>query len=165
VVVVQVARLPELIEVLAAGAYGYLLDSMPPEQMARALGHAADRRTALPRSVIEAAAEQLRRDADPGLAGVSTTFTPRERQTLTMLRGGSSTRAIADHLGVTPATVRTYVSAVVRKLGARDRSELVLPAEAEAEQAAPWRFLHEESGHRADVPSPRNVQRRVSPSS
>jgi DNA-binding NarL/FixJ family response regulator len=163
VVVVQTARVAQLVEAIAAGAHGYLLASMPMRQMARALGHAAQGRTALPRSVIGAAADQLRRDADPGLAGVSTAFTPRERQTLTMLRAGFSTREIADRLGVSTATIRTYVSAIVHKLGARDRAEVLEGFASDAPETS--RFLHAHPGLRAAVPSPTVPEREVSPSS
>ena len=161
VVVVETARVAQLVEAIAAGAYGYLLASMPSRQMARALSHAAQGRTALPRSVIGQAADQLRRDADPGLAGVSTSFTPRERQTLTMLRAGASTRQIAEQLGVTTATVRTYVSAIVHKLGARDRADVLRSSAGEAEAS---RILHAHPGLPAAVPSPSVPERVVSPS-
>ncbi len=50
-------------------------------------------------------------------------LTPRERQCLTLIVDGCGSRAIAEQLGVSTATVRTYVQAVLTKLGVHSRLE------------------------------------------
>jgi two-component system nitrate/nitrite response regulator NarL len=50
-------------------------------------------------------------------------LTPRERDTLAMIVDGLGTAAIAARLGVSVATVRTYVQAVLTKLGVHSRLE------------------------------------------
>ncbi len=44
-------------------------------------------------------------------------LSPRERQTLELLRAGQSTRDVAELLGLSESTVRSYVRAILRKLG------------------------------------------------
>jgi two-component system nitrate/nitrite response regulator NarL len=68
---------------------------------------------------VPAAAHPRRTDAHR-LAGY---LTPRERECLALIVDGHGSRAIADRLGVSPATVRTYVQAVLTKLGVHSRLE------------------------------------------
>lgn len=68
---------------------------------------------------VPAAAHPRRSDAHR-LAGY---LTPRERECLALIVDGHGSRAIAERLGVSPATVRTYVQAVLTKLGVHSRLE------------------------------------------
>jgi DNA-binding NarL/FixJ family response regulator len=122
VVVATSAHLSHFAEAIAAGASGYLLEGMQRDQMTRALECAAEGETVLPRSVVAAVTEQVRLDADPGLLVFDGPLTRRERQVLTLLREGLSTREIAVRLNVAPVTVRTYVTSIVHKLGVEDRA-------------------------------------------
>jgi DNA-binding CsgD family transcriptional regulator len=55
-------------------------------------------------------------------------LTPRERQTLMLLAAGSSTREMADLMGIAPNTVRNHVKSMCRSLGAHSRIEAVAKA-------------------------------------
>ena len=55
-------------------------------------------------------------------------LTPREREVMALVAGGLSNTEIAERLVVTPATAKTHVSRARRKLGARDRAQLVVYA-------------------------------------
>jgi DNA-binding CsgD family transcriptional regulator len=55
-------------------------------------------------------------------------LTPRERQTLILLAAGSSTRQMAQLMGIAPNTVRNHVKSMCRTLGARSRIEAVAKA-------------------------------------
>jgi DNA-binding CsgD family transcriptional regulator len=62
----------------------------------------------------------------PGARGRQGALTAREREVMTLVAEGLSTRAIAARLLISPATVDTHVRAVRDKLGARTRAEAVL---------------------------------------
>ncbi|MFC9915866.1 response regulator transcription factor [Streptomyces sp. NPDC059862] len=55
-------------------------------------------------------------------------LTARERQVLTLVARGLNNKEIADALGVSPLTTKTQVSRIMGKLGARDRTQLVIVA-------------------------------------
>ena len=55
-------------------------------------------------------------------------MTEREREVLTEIGRGLSNQEISQKLFISPATARTYVSRLVSKLNARDRSQLVILA-------------------------------------
>jgi DNA-binding NarL/FixJ family response regulator len=55
-------------------------------------------------------------------------LTPREREVLKLVGQGLSSSAIADHLGISAATVRTHVEHALGRLGAKTRAEAVLRA-------------------------------------
>jgi DNA-binding CsgD family transcriptional regulator len=63
-------------------------------------------------------------DSPPG--GIR--LTPRQRDVLVLLVHGKSTREIADELKLSPTTVRNYIAAMLRALGATSRLEAVLIA-------------------------------------
>src|SRR5437867_534184 len=55
-------------------------------------------------------------------------LTARELEVLRLLAGGTSTTAAAESLGISTATLRAHVQAVLRKLGAHSRLEAVAEA-------------------------------------
>ncbi len=60
---------------------------------------------------------------------VRATLAPRERQLIGYVRQGLRNRAIAEQLGVTEGTVKTYLHAIFEKLGVRTRTELAMRAD------------------------------------
>jgi DNA-binding NarL/FixJ family response regulator len=55
-------------------------------------------------------------------------LTPREREVMGLVARGLSNGEIAERLVVTPATAKTHVNRARRKIGARDRAQLVVYA-------------------------------------
>jgi NarL family two-component system response regulator LiaR len=103
---------------LQAGADGYLLKSTPTSGMAqrlRALGSGA--------SVIDA--EVLKRLGDTSPAPLEG-LTPRENDVAELVAQGCSNREIAGQLIISEGTVRNTLSAVLDKLGLRDRTQLAI---------------------------------------
>jgi DNA-binding NarL/FixJ family response regulator len=56
----------------------------------------------------------------------SVELTPRESEVLTCITQGRSNREIAEELGIAEKTVRIHVSAVLDKMGARDRTQATI---------------------------------------
>ena len=99
---------------IEGGAGGFLLKDAPAEALADAIRE------------VDAG----RRVIDPGLAasaiadGVSP-LTERERDVLVAARTQATAAQIAAGLYLSEGTVRNYLSAAIRKLGARNRSEAI----------------------------------------
>jgi len=57
-------------------------------------------------------------------------LTPRQRDVLTRLRDGKSNKQIAHELGLTEGTVKVHVTAILRHLGVRNRTQAALTAQS-----------------------------------
>ena len=70
-------------------------------------------------------------DADPPgplTDGAGDQLTPRQRDVLTHLRNGKSNKQIAHELGLTEGTVKVHVTAILRQLGVRNRTQAAITA-------------------------------------
>ena len=115
---------------LRAGASGFLLKNLEPEDLLRTVRIVAAGEALLaPRvtkRLIEAFVEAPQRVARPA-AGLDE-LTAREREILELVALGLSNVEVAERLWLSPLTVKTHVSHVLSKLGARDRVQLVVAA-------------------------------------
>jgi DNA-binding NarL/FixJ family response regulator len=114
-----------MLDVVRAGAMGYLLKGMDPDRLRYAIigvtnGEAAVPRTLMARLMLEFRLREHRRS----LVG-SAQLTPREFAVLELLAEGASTRTMAQNLGISEVTVRRHVSSVLAKLGVSDRAAAV----------------------------------------
>ena len=113
---------------LRAGASGFVLKDIPPENLAPAIRTIADGGALLDptitRRLIRRFAESLA--TDTATARRLTTLTDREREVLTELAKGSTNTEISDNLYIGTATVKTHVSSILTKLGLRDRAQAVV---------------------------------------
>lgn len=111
---------------IAAGAAGYLLKDVSPSDLRRAIRIVASGDALLAPSVTSKVLASLAQRVDarvrPELIGG---LTERERQVLARVALGESNDEIGRSLHISPATARTYVSRLLSKLHARDRSRLV----------------------------------------
>ncbi len=129
-VMLTVSRSDEdLFAALRAGASGYLLKDMPFEELGDELADVLDGKVALPPELVARLVEEFR-DSAPrrrALLGQSggAQLTSREWQVLDFLRQGLTTSDIARRLFVSPATVRSHVAAVLRKLRVPDRDSAI----------------------------------------
>jgi DNA-binding NarL/FixJ family response regulator len=111
-----------------AGASGFLLKDVQPEQLVDAI-----RVVAAGNSLFGPAATQrlLDRFAPPPSDTAATRLeqlTGREREILTLIAQGRSNAELAQQLYLSEATVKTHVSAILRKLAVRDRVQAVIAA-------------------------------------
>jgi DNA-binding NarL/FixJ family response regulator len=107
---------------LAAGAAGYVLKESAGADVVAAVRavHAGKRYLSAPLAQLEHDAA-VRADAAGPLARLSA----RERQVLQLVAEGHSSAAIAARVHLSPKTVETYRSRVMKKLGVRDTAALV----------------------------------------
>lgn len=113
---------------LRAGAAGFLLKTADAATVVDAVRRVAAGEGVLDPRVTRRALALIPRDDDADVdAGRSLTenLTSREREVLDAMRAGRSNSQIADDLGISVATVKTHVSNVLAKLGARSRSHAV----------------------------------------
>lgn len=110
-----------------AGAAEYVLRTDSLQHLLRLLDHPAaeEPRDALPPTGRERAQREQGAPASPEpgpAAGAITSLTARERAVADLVATGQTNRQIAGRLGLSPLTVRNYVSAVLAKLGVPRRA-------------------------------------------
>jgi DNA-binding NarL/FixJ family response regulator len=114
-------------DALRAGASGFVLKDVPPEQLVdgiRAVHTGSSLLSqAITRRMIEA---RLDRPAAGPAPRVLQSLTPREREILGLLGRGLSNSEIAESLVVSETTVKTHVGRVLMKLALRDRVQAVI---------------------------------------
>ncbi len=115
---------------LKAGASGFLLKDVPPEELLFAIRavHSGDSVVApsTTRRLIDQFAAMLPSSQAP--PDELAELTDREREVLTLVAQGLSNAEIAQRLFVSEATVKTHVGRVLAKLGLRDRVQAVVYA-------------------------------------
>lgn len=116
----------DLLAAMRHGAAGYLTKDLSGEALLRAVRGL--RRGDLPMSRVHAAAvvEHMARGsqaADPDDNSIDRLLSSRELEVLRLLSEGLTDRAIADALAISPRTVESHVSSLLRKLGVRNRAE------------------------------------------
>lgn len=135
VIVTTFDRDDYLFQALAAGASGFLLKNAGPEDLIAAVRVAAAGDAllapAVTKRVIErfTAAPKARPSAPDAIPeGVIVDLTEREGDVLRLLAQALSNAEIARELYIGEATVKTHVSNLLQKLGARDRVAAVVYA-------------------------------------
>jgi DNA-binding NarL/FixJ family response regulator len=115
---------------LSAGASGFLLKDVTPEQLVAAVRmvRAGDAllAPAITRRLVERFAHR-----DAGTAAIHrdlAALTPRELEVLGLLARGLSNAELAGRLQLSEATVKTHVARILGKLGLRDRVQAVIVA-------------------------------------
>jgi DNA-binding NarL/FixJ family response regulator len=130
VVVVTTFELDEYVaEAIRSGASGFLVKDTEPADLVRAVRVAAAGDALLSPGVTRrllARVADATRDVPPPRGFDD--LTAREREVLVEVAGGWSNEEIAGRLYLSESTVKTHVSRVMTKLGARDRAQLVVAA-------------------------------------
>jgi DNA-binding NarL/FixJ family response regulator len=114
-------------DALRAGASGFLLKDVLPEELVAAVRVVAGGEALIAPAITRRLIEHFVRTAPPGdTPGRLDELTPREVEVLTLIARGRSNQEIAADLVLTDATVKTHVKHVLRKLDARDRVQAVV---------------------------------------
>jgi DNA-binding NarL/FixJ family response regulator len=115
----------DLVDAIRRGAAGYLTKDLSGEALQRAVRGL--RHGDLPMSRAHAAyvVDHLARGGGIGSAenDVGSLLSSREQEVLRLLSDGMTDREIAAALAISPRTVESHVSSVLRKLGVRNRAE------------------------------------------
>lgn len=119
----------DLFDSLRAGASGYLLKETEPERLPLALRGVLAGEAAIPRTLaarlIEEFRERGRRRKLPLLGTRGVELTSREWEVLDLMRQGCTTEQMAGRLFVSPVTIRTHISSILKKLHVSDREAAI----------------------------------------
>ena len=117
-----------LFQALRAGASGFLLTNGTPEALVEAVRVVARGDALLAPEITGRVIATFARPAGPAPGRRLDDLTPREHEVLVRLAGGATNAEIAAALHLGETTVKTHVSRVLMKLGARDRTQAVMLA-------------------------------------
>lgn len=115
---------------MSAGASGFLLKDLPKGRLAESIRAVAAGDTLLDPVLTRRLVERFvcRPPVSVGVPKALAELSDRELEVLRKVAGGFSNAEIAERLFVSPATVKTHVAAILRKVGVRDRVQLVVLA-------------------------------------
>jgi DNA-binding NarL/FixJ family response regulator len=118
-------------EALRAGASGFLLKDVPPDELVAGIRVVAAGDAllapAVTRRLLDRIATRLP-TTEPATTAALQSLTEREREVLKLLARGLSNAEIAKEFVVSETTVKTHVAHVLQKLGVRDRVQAVVLA-------------------------------------
>ena len=119
---------------LRAGACGFLLKDTDPQSLVDAVRTVHEGQSLLSPQVLARLVARMPRTVSAGAPRRSTwasdieALTPRQREVLLLIARGLSNTEIEVELGITRATCRSHITALLARLGARDRAQLVIAA-------------------------------------
>jgi DNA-binding NarL/FixJ family response regulator len=105
---------------LELGASGYLLKNVGRDELIDAINAAVEGRTYVHHSVMEPLLTEM-----AAASGKTTRLSPREQQVLQLIADGHENKQIARELGLSEATVKTYLRSVFERLNVSSRAEAV----------------------------------------
>jgi two-component system, NarL family, response regulator LiaR len=115
----------KLFPAVRAGAAGYLLKDVEPQELVRAIRTAHEGEALLHPAVATRLMEEF---SAGGARGAEADLTAREREVLGLIGRGLPNKLIARDLGIAEKTVKTHVSSILAKLGVTDRTQAALYA-------------------------------------
>lgn len=125
----------DLMAALQAGADGYLLKDMEPEDLMQQLAEAARGKITISERLTQLLVASLRDKARP-CSQAEAGLTEQESRILEQLVEGKSNKLIARDLGIAEGTVKVHVKHVLKKLNLRSRVEAAVWADRCRRQAA-----------------------------
>jgi DNA-binding NarL/FixJ family response regulator len=108
------------------GASGFIPKSSSLDEIATAIRSVLDGDVWLPEAALTTEDEALREDQE--LAQRIAALTPQQFRVLMMLADGLLNKQIAAELQVSEATIKAHVTAILRKMGLRSRTQAAVAA-------------------------------------
>ncbi|WP_325890963.1 response regulator transcription factor [Grimontia sp. NTOU-MAR1] len=119
-----------ILQTIAYGAVGFIAKSAPREKMREAFEQILDGHVYLPADIIRAEGESEnshRRKEDPQFSPeMLHTLTRRQLLVLKSMAQGAANKQIAYDLNISETTVKSHVSAILKKLGVHNRIQAVV---------------------------------------
>jgi two-component system nitrate/nitrite response regulator NarL len=112
----------DLVAAIRAGADGYLLKDMEPEELLAAIQNTLAGRMVISEPLNGMLAHAIRNEATAAQRD-DAALTEREKEILGALAQGHANKLIARNLDITEATVKVHVKNLLKKLGFRSRLE------------------------------------------
>ena len=113
----------DVVAALKAGADGYLLKDMEPDELVVQIRDACNGRMVLSENLTELIALSFRETGSQSTADVYSSLTRREKEILKMIADGLSNKMIGRKLNIVEATVKVHVKNLLKKLALRSRVE------------------------------------------
>lgn len=118
----------DLMAALQAGADGYLLKDMEPEDLMQQLGEAARGKITISERLTQLLVASLREKSRPASL-TEAGLTEQENRILKHLIDGKSNKLIARDMGIAEGTVKVHVKHLLKKLNLRSRVEAAVWAD------------------------------------
>ena len=115
----------DVVAALKAGADGYLLKDMEPEDLLTSLEQAANGTLVISPRLTTLLAQALQSNKRSDKVDTSS-LTPREKQIIKLIANGMANKVIARKLNITEGTVKVHVKHLLKKLRLRSRVEVAV---------------------------------------
>jgi len=115
-----------LLEVLKAGASGYLLKDVEPDRLVEAIRDVAKGGSIVHPGLTTKLIKELNRLSNPVADRVESPLTEREGEILGLMASGLSNADIAKKVYISEKTVKNHVTNILRKLEVTDRTQAVI---------------------------------------
>ncbi|HEX6340179.1 response regulator transcription factor [Umezawaea sp.] len=118
-----------VLDALRAGAAGFLVKDIVPEDFLHAVRVAARGDALLAPSITRRLIDRyVAQPPDPASSAGLDELTNREREAVVLVARGLSNDQVAARMAISPLTAKTHVNRAMTKLGVRDRAQLVVLA-------------------------------------
>jgi DNA-binding NarL/FixJ family response regulator len=114
----------QIFRALAAGASGYLLKRLNPDKLLAAIREVHDGGSPMSHSIARKVVASFQKAGRIGQESPAL-LSPREQMVLDCLAKGLAYKQIADQLGISVTTIRSYLRRIYEKLHVQSRSEAV----------------------------------------
>ena len=126
IVVGQTRERMKILSLISAGAHAYILESMPMDEIAKAVRMVAAGHIYLPDMVGDLSAPE------PDSVRAEGALTRRQQQVLQLLVGGASNKEIAHALNLAEGTIKVHLSGLFKALGVHNRTGAMASVHAQA---------------------------------
>lgn len=115
-------------DAVRAGAHGYLLKDTPPQQLLTAIRHTLEGKATIDPGVAGKILSGFAQQPAPPATKLIEQLSDREIEVLQLMAEGLTNAEIGAHVHLSEGTIRNYISTILGKLEARDRTQAVVTA-------------------------------------